>query len=114
MILKWTCLFFICIVKKQFFSKRHHVENLAYVKQRRHSKSQQRKLTRRLIHLLGKILEEIRRMMREHDGEEGLTVREQLTVDIITKVYIIIYTIRYMFGGWTIIMKINLLIYAYI
>ncbi|MCR4852465.1 MAG: transposase [Prevotella sp.] len=61
--------------------------NMGYVKQRKHSKSQQRKLTRRLIHLLGKILEEIRKMMREHDGEEGLTVREQSTIDIITKVY---------------------------
>ena len=60
---------------------------MGYVKQRRHSKSQQRKLTRSLIKLLGKILEEIRRMMRGHDGEDVLTVREQSTIDIITKVY---------------------------
>ena len=60
--------------------------NMGYVKQRKHSKSQQRKLTRRLIHLLGKILEEIRKMIRGHD-EEVLTVREQSTVGIITKVY---------------------------
>ena len=59
---------------------------MGYVKQRKHSKSQQRKLPRRLIHLLGKILEEIRKMIRGHD-EEVLTVREQSTVGIITKVY---------------------------
>ena len=58
--------------------------NTGYGKQRRHSKSQRRKLTRRLIKLLAKILEEIRRMMREHDGEEVLTAREQSTIDIIT------------------------------
>ena len=61
--------------------------NMGYVKQRKHSKSQQRRLTRRLLHLLGKILGETRRMMREHDGEEVLTVREQSNMDIITKVY---------------------------
>jgi hypothetical protein len=61
--------------------------NMGYVKQRKHSKSQQRKLTRRLIHLLGKILEEIRKMVCEHDDEEVLTVREKSTMDIITKVY---------------------------
>jgi len=61
--------------------------NKGYVKQRRHSKSQQRKLTRRLIHLLGKILVEIRKMLREHDGKEVLTVDEKSTIDIITKVY---------------------------
>jgi hypothetical protein len=61
--------------------------NMGYVKQCKHSKSQQRKLTRRLIHLLGKILEEIRKMVREHDDEEVLTVREKSTMDIITKVY---------------------------
>ena len=61
--------------------------NMGYAKQRKHSKSQQRKLIRRLIHLLGKILEEIRKMMREHDDEEVLTVREKSTMDIITKAY---------------------------
>ena len=60
--------------------------NMGYVKQRRHSKSQRRKLTRRLIHLLGRILGETRKMMREHD-EEALTVREKSAMDIITKVY---------------------------
>ena len=61
--------------------------NLTYMKQRKHSKSQQRKLTRRLIKLLAKILEEIRKMMREHDDEDQLTLREKSTLDIITKVY---------------------------
>ena len=61
--------------------------NMGYVKQRKHGKSQQRKLIRRLIHLLGKILGEIRKMMREHEDEEVLTLREQSTLDIITKVY---------------------------
>ena len=57
------------------------------MKQRKHNKSQQRKLTRRLIKLLAKILEEIRKMMREHDDEDQLTLREKSTLDIITKVY---------------------------
>jgi hypothetical protein len=61
--------------------------NMGYVKQRKHSKSQQRKLTRRLIHLLGKILKEIRRMVREHADGEVLSVRELSVLDIITKVY---------------------------
>ena len=61
--------------------------NLTYMKQRKHNKSQQRKLTRRQIKLLAKILEEIRKMMREHDDEELLTLREKSTLDIITKVY---------------------------
>ena len=60
---------------------------MGYVKQRKHSKSQQRKLTRRLIHLLGKILGEIRKIMREHEDEEQLTLRELSTLEIITKVY---------------------------
>ena len=61
--------------------------NLTYMKQRKHNKSQQRKLTRRQIKLLAKILEEIRKMVREHDDEELLTLRKKSTLDIITKVY---------------------------
>ena len=38
--------------------------NLAYRKQRRRTKSQTRKMTRRLLDLLGKVLKEIRRMVR--------------------------------------------------
>ena len=61
--------------------------NMEYVKQRKHKKSQQRRIIRRLLNLLGKILKEIRRMMREHNEQEVLTVREQSTLGIITKVY---------------------------
>jgi hypothetical protein len=61
--------------------------NMGYVKQRKHGKSQRRKLTRRLIHLLGKILKEIRKMIREHEDEGVLSVRELSVLDIITKVY---------------------------
>ena len=38
--------------------------NLTYRKQRRHSRSQTRKITRRLLDLLGKILKEIREIER--------------------------------------------------
>ena len=61
--------------------------NMEYVKQRKHKKSQQRRIIRRLLNLLGKILREIRRMMREHNEQEVLTVREQSTLGIVTKVY---------------------------
>ena len=62
--------------------------NLTYVKQRKHNNSQQRKITRRLIKLLGKILAEIRKICRVHDGaEEVLTVKEKSVTEIITKVY---------------------------
>ena len=61
--------------------------NLTYVKQRKHSKSQQRKITRRLINLLGKILAEIRKVGRENDSEDVLTDKEKTVMDIITKVY---------------------------
>ena len=62
--------------------------NLTYVKQRKHNKSQQRKITRRLIKLLGKILAEIRKICRVYDGaEEVLTVKEKSVTEIITKVY---------------------------
>ena len=62
--------------------------NLAYVKQRKHSWSQQRKIIRRLIRLLGKILQEIRKTCRDHDDmEDVLTVKEKNVMEIITKVY---------------------------
>ena len=62
--------------------------NLAYVKQRKHSKSQQRKIIRRLIRLLGKILLEIRKKCRDYDDiEDVLTVKEKNIMEIITKVY---------------------------
>lgn len=62
--------------------------NLAYRKQRRRTKSQTRKMTRRLLDLLGKILKEIRRMERENDeADKSLTIREKGDLDIITKMY---------------------------
>jgi hypothetical protein len=61
--------------------------NLTYVKQRKHNKSQQRKITRRLIKLMGKILQEIRKVCREHELEETLSDKEKKLMEIITKVY---------------------------
>ena len=61
--------------------------NLTYVKQRKHSKSQQRKITRRLIKLLGKILAGTRKVCREHESEDILTDKETNVIEIITKVY---------------------------
>ena len=62
--------------------------NLAYVKQRKHSKSQQRKIIRRLIRLLGKILQEIRKTYRNYDDmEDVLTIKEKNVMEVITKVY---------------------------
>ena len=52
--------------------------NLRYRKQRKHSRSQTRKITRRLLDLLGKILNEIRESERGHKNAENLlTVREK-------------------------------------
>ena len=61
--------------------------NLTYAKQRKHNKSQQRRITRRLIKLLGKVLVEIRKLCREHDGEDVLAEKEKNVIEIITKVY---------------------------
>ena len=61
--------------------------NLTYRKQRKHTKGQTRKITRRLLDLLGKILRETRKMEREHEGVKLFTGRERQMFDIITKVY---------------------------
>ena len=61
--------------------------NLAYRKQRKHNKAQTRKITRRLLDLLGKILREMRKMERDHQDIKLFTEREKQTIDIITKVY---------------------------
>ena len=62
--------------------------NLAYRKQRKHSRSQTRKITRRLLDLLGKILKEIREIERGHENAEDLlTVREKSDLEIITRMY---------------------------
>ena len=62
--------------------------NLAYRKQRRRTKVQTRKITRCLLHLLGKILKEIRRIERENtEAAESLTIRQKDDIEIITKMY---------------------------
>ena len=61
--------------------------NLTYAKQRKHNKSQRRRITRRLIMLLGKVLVEIRKLCRDHDSENVLTGKEKNVIEIITKVY---------------------------
>lgn len=62
--------------------------NLTYRKQRKHSRSQTRKITRRLLDLLGKILREIREIERGHENAENLlTVREKSDLEIITRMY---------------------------
>ena len=62
--------------------------NLRYRKQRKHSRSQTRKITRRLIDLLGKILKAIREIERGHENAEKLlTVREKNDLEIITRMY---------------------------
>ena len=62
--------------------------NLTYRKQRKHSRSQTRKITRRLIDLLGKILKEIREIERGNENAENLlTVREKSDLEIITRMY---------------------------
>ena len=62
--------------------------NLSYRKQSRHTKARARKLTRRLINLLGKILKETRRLERENSGAEKLlTARQKSDIEIITSMY---------------------------
>lgn len=61
--------------------------NMGYMKQRKHSRSQTRRIVRRLLQLLGKILKEIRKMEREPAGAEVLTDKERKTIGIVTKVY---------------------------
>ena len=62
--------------------------NLIYSKQRKHNRSQTRKITRRLLDLLSKILKEIREIVRDHENTENLlTVREKCDIEIITRMY---------------------------
>ena len=62
--------------------------NLAFRQQRKHSTSQTRKMTRRLLELLGKILKEIRKMERAYENAQSLlTAREKSDLEIITKMY---------------------------
>ena len=60
--------------------------SLTYRKQRKHSRSQTRKTTRRLLDLLGKIPKEIREIERSHENAENLlTVREKGNLEVITR-----------------------------
>ena len=62
--------------------------NLTYRKQRKHSRSQARKITCRLLDLLGKLLKEIREIEKSHENAENLlTVREKSDLEIITRMY---------------------------
>ena len=62
--------------------------NLTYRKQRKHNRSQTRKITRSLLDLLGKILKEIREIERGNENAENLlTVREKSDLEIITRMY---------------------------
>lgn len=61
--------------------------NLAYRKQRKHTKKKTRHLIMRILNLLGKILDEIRRQERSHPEDKLLTDKDKRMVDIITKVY---------------------------
>ena len=62
--------------------------NLTYRKQRRHGRSQTRRMTRRLLGLLGKILKEIRGLVRDNEGAENLLrAREKSDLEIITRMY---------------------------
>ena len=68
--------------------KRRTYYNICIRKQRRHSKSQTRKMTRRLLELLGKILKEIRKTKRAYENAQSLlTAREKCDLEIITKMY---------------------------
>ena len=61
--------------------------NLAYRKQRRHTHKQTRKMTMRLLTLLGKMLGEIRRQMRIHSDERLLNEKQLDILETITRVY---------------------------
>ncbi len=61
--------------------------NMAYVKQRKHSKQQTRKIIRRLLSLEGKMLGEIRRQMRVHEDKKLLSDRDMKQLETMTKIY---------------------------
>ena len=62
-------------------------DNMAYVKQRRHTQKRTRRMIRRLLELLGKILAELRRLDRENPCA-GLFSGSQLAeMETITEIY---------------------------
>lgn len=60
---------------------------MAYAKQRKHKKQQTRKITRRMVGLLGKMLGEIRRQTRLHGDKALMNDRQAEMIGVITKVY---------------------------
>lgn len=60
---------------------------LAYVKQRKHKKNQTRHMIMRLLKLLGKILSEIRRLIRIHPEMVLMSKKDANMIDVITKAY---------------------------
>ena len=62
-------------------------DNMAYVKQRRHTQKRTRKIICRLLNLLGKILTELRRLGRENPCAELFSSRQLAEIETITKIY---------------------------
>jgi len=62
-------------------------DNMAYMKQRRHTHKRTRKIIRRLLDLLGKILAELRRLEREHPNAGLFSDRQLAETETITKIY---------------------------
>ena len=62
-------------------------DNMAYMKQRRHTKQRTRKIIRRLLDLLGKILAELRRLDRENPYAGLFSDKQLAEIETITKIY---------------------------
>ena len=62
-------------------------DNMAYVKQRRHTKQRTHKIIRRLLGLLGKILAELRRLNRENPCAGLFSDKQLAEIEMITKIY---------------------------
>ncbi len=62
-------------------------DNMAYVKQRRHTQKRTRKIICRLLNLLGKILTELRRLGRENPCAELFSSRQLAEIETMTKIY---------------------------
>ena len=62
-------------------------DNMAYVKQRRHTQKRTHRMIRRLLDLLGKILAEMRRLDRENPCAGLFSDKQLAEVETITKIY---------------------------
>ena len=62
-------------------------DNMAYMKQRRHTKQRTRKIIRRLLDLSGKILAELRRLDRENPYAGLFSDKQLADIEKITKIY---------------------------